>query len=195
MDAGTGRPRYGRMTPAIAFWRRLDSEGLERLQFDSDRAYGVVIGLDAGGYRLQHAWRLDPSGRALSLVVERIGLSGAARVSLERDGDGWRVDGVGRPDLDGALEPDLSVTPFCNSLAIRRLSPEPGATLDLDAAYVDGATLSVVRSRQRYERLGPRRARYLDLGVAAGFTAVLDLDADGLVGRYQRLFERLRPAD
>ena len=33
---------------------------------------------------------------------------------------------VADPDLEGADEPDLSVTPFCNTLALRRFGPPPG---------------------------------------------------------------------
>ena len=49
------------------------------------------------------------------------------------------------------------------------------------------------RSRQRYDRVGPNRVRFVDLGVAAGFEADLDLDDDGLVLRYEGLFERVAP--
>ena len=78
---------------------------------------------------------------------------------LERAGTGWRVDGRPRPDLDGAEEPDLSVTPFCNTLPIRRMLDTAGQSLTLDIAFIDGTALTVARSRQRYDRQGCRRIR------------------------------------
>ncbi len=54
--------------------------------------------------------------------------------------------------------------------------------------------MNVVRSRQRYVRVNPNRVRYVDLGVAAGFEADLDVDEDGLVLRYGHLFERVNPS-
>ena len=127
------------------------------------------------------------------MTVERWGASGHRLLRLERSGTGWRVDGVARPDLEGAEEPDLSVTPFCNTFPIRRMPQAPGATRTLDTAFIDGDTLEVTRSRQRYERRGPGRLRYVDLGLSAGFEADLEVDGDGLVLRYEHLFERVPP--
>lgn len=60
------------------------------------------------------------------------------------------------------------------------------------ALFVDAPALTCQPSRQRYEPLGPRAWRYIDKGVADGFTARLDLDEEGLVVRYEHLFERLQ---
>ncbi|GAA0578816.1 putative glycolipid-binding domain-containing protein [Caenispirillum bisanense] len=186
------------MGDSILFWRRTDCPGLERLALsvgdDGVTAAGTVIGLDDGGFRLTHRWRLTPDWRATALEVERHGPSGTCRLSLHRGPEGWSVDGVRRPDLDGCDEPDLSVTPFCNTLPIRRLPVDPGADLTLDTCYVDAATMTVARSRQRYIRLAGGRVRYVDLGLSAGFEAELEVDDRGLVVRYQHLFERLEPS-
>jgi hypothetical protein len=176
---------------AVLFWRRLDGPGLERLELtvssDGVAAESTVISTHEGGSRIDHRWRLDPQWRALSVEVERRSAAGHGRLLLERASGGWLVDGVARPDLVGAEEPDLSVTPFCNTLPIRRT----GRSLTLDVAYIDGPALTVARSRQRYERQSATRLRYVDLGLSAGFTADLDVDAEGLVLRYEHLFERL----
>ena len=122
-----------------------------------------------GGFQIEHAWELTPDWRALSLRIARRDANGRRTLTLERDGSGWRVNGEPRPDLDGADDPDLSVTPFCNTLVIRRIPAVDGASLTVDTAYVDGNDLTVSRSRQRYDYKAPRRFRYIDLGVAAGF--------------------------
>jgi hypothetical protein len=185
-------------SPTILFWRRTDVPGLERLALTVSGvgvvAESTVVCLEDGGFRLDHGWRLTPDWRAVSLVVERWGAGDAHhRLLLERSGDGWRVDGERRPDLDGAEEPDLSVTPFCNTFPIRRTPAAAGESLTLDTCYIDAAAMTVVRSRQRYDRLGPNRLRFVDLGVAAGFEADLEVDDEGLVHRYEHLFERVEP--
>lgn len=185
------------LSTAILFWRRTDVWGLERLTLtvtaEGVAADSTVLCLEDGGFRLDHRWQLTPDWRARSFEVERWGAGGHRRLLLERAGDGWLVDGERRLDLDGADEPDLSVTPFCNSFPIRRTPAETGAGLELDTCFVDGAAMTVQRSRQRYLRLGTNRVRYVDLGVAAGFEADLDVDDDGLVLRYEHLFERVEP--
>jgi hypothetical protein len=186
------------MSPSVLFWRRIDVTGLERLelavQSDGITATSTVICLETGGFRLDHCWRLSPDWRALSVTVERWNAEGHDVLSLERAGAGWRVDGATRPDLDGAEEPDLSVTPFCNTFPIRRMPEEPGASLTLDTAFIDGPALTVARSRQRYVRQGPGRVRYVDLGLSRGFEADLVVDESGLVLAYEHLFERVPPA-
>lgn len=185
------------MSTSILFWRRLDVAGLERLELaikpDGITARSTVICLANGGFRLDHRWRLAPDWRVRSARIERWNPQGHGVLSLQRVGDGWRVDGAPRPDLDGADDPDLSVTPFCNTFPIRRTPPEVGASLTLDAAFIDGATLTVTRSRQRYLRQGPGRLRYVDLGLFPGFEADLTVDEHGLVENYDRLFERIAP--
>ena len=181
--------------PVILFWRRTDGPGLERLVLrvsaDGILAESTVLGTEDGGFRLDQRWRLTPDWRTLRLEVERWGPGGPSRLVVERSGGGWSVDGRRRADLDGADEPDLSVTPFCNTFPIRRTPVTSGASLTLDTCFVDGAAMTVERSRQRYDRLASTRLRYVDLGLSAGFEAELEVDAQGLVLRYEHLFERV----
>lgn len=182
---------------SIIHWRRTDLEGLERLELlvgkELVSASSTVICLEAGGFRLDHHWILTPEWKALSVAVDCWNPQGRKRLLLERSAHGWLVDGKPRPDLDGADEPDLSVTPFCNSLPARRVPAHVGCTLQLDTAFIDGSTLSVARSKQLYRRTGPGRFRYVDLGLSHGFEADLHFGNDGLVERYEHLFERVSP--
>jgi hypothetical protein len=185
------------VSASVLFWRRIDVEGLERLELtiepDGVTATSTVICVEAGGFRLAHRWRLDPEWRAQSVIVERWNSQGHGVLRLDRAGSGWRVDGAPRPDLEGAEEPDLSVTPFCNTFPIRRTPEHPGESLSLDTAFIDGPALTVARSSQRYDRQGPGRLRYVDLGLSRGFEADLVVDDAGLVLRYEHLFERVAP--
>jgi uncharacterized protein len=180
---------------SVVFWRRTDVQGLERLvlslEANTVKVASTVMCVEDGGFRLDHRWELTSDWRAMSLHVERLGTDGRRLVVLERHGHTWRVNGEPRPDLDAADEPDLSVTPFCNTLPIRRLLRSSQTSVTVDVAYVSGKDLTVTRSRQRYDRLGPLRFRYIDLGLSDGFRADLDVDEQGLVLRYEHLFERL----
>jgi hypothetical protein len=183
------------MPTSIHFWRRTDLEGLERLELTIGaggiEAVGNVTSTESGGLRLEHRWRLGPDWSVLDVEIERWNATGRAVSRVERRGDGWRVDGQDRPDLSGAETADLSVTPFCNTLLVRRVPAAIGAMVEADVAFIDGDSLSVTRSRQRYERLDGRRLRYVDLGVAAGFEATLVVDGQGIVVSYEHLFERV----
>jgi hypothetical protein len=185
------------MSVSILFWRRTDVEGLERLELaietDAISATSTVICLESGGFQLEHRWRLDLEWRAQSVAVERWNSQGHGLLHLERAGTGWRVNGAPRPDLEGAEEPDLSITPFCNTFPIRRTPEGAGESLPIDTAFIDGPVLTVARSSQRYDRQGPGRLRYVDLGLSRGFEANLVVDDAGLVLHYEHLFERVAP--
>jgi uncharacterized protein len=179
----------------VVFWRRTDIDGLERLELTDGasgvRAVSTVMCIEHGGFRLDYAWELTRDWRSTSLRVERVGADGRRTLTLDRESTGWRVNGQRRPDLDGAAEPDLSVTPFCNTLPIRRILNGADLTLTVDIAYVNGSDLVVTRSRQRYDCKGRAHFRYADLGIFPGFEADLHVDDRALVLRYQHLFERV----
>jgi len=176
----------------IRRWRRVDEPGLELVAVSSTPSAltvrSTLIHAGEEGFGLRYRWDLDTSWRTRTLHIERTDAVEKSLV-IERTGDmSWRVDGADRPDLAGCHEVDVSATPFCNGLAIRRLGDAGG---DLLALFVDAPALSCQPSRQRYEPLGPRASRYVDKGVSAGFTARLDLDEEGLVAKYEHLFEAL----
>lgn len=179
----------------VVLWRRIDLVGLERLELvlatNSITASGTVLCAEDGGYRLDHRWQLNREWLVQSVEIQRWNAHGLNRLRLDRVGGNWTIDGVLRPDLEGAGEPDLSATPFCNTFPINKVPYETGANLTIDTVFVDGASLLVKRSRQRYERLGSNRMRYLDLGLYKGFEAEITVDEQGLVESYEGLFERV----
>jgi uncharacterized protein len=174
-------------------WKRLDFPGLEIMSIAEDAdgwtARSVITDASDQPFGMTCEWRLDRDWRSGSLDLVRTDATGQAKLRIDRAGPAaWRIDGASRPDLDDCAEIDVSATPFCNGLALRHLGNAPG---ELTALYVLAPALSVEPSRQRYEKLGERRWRYVDLGAAKGFTAILDFDADGLVTHYEGLFEAL----
>jgi uncharacterized protein len=174
-------------------WRRLDEPGLELLHLvqeqDSIFVSSTLVHAGAEPFGVRYMWMLDSDWRTKSLRLELSSERKDQALLIERMGEtSWRIDGQPRPDLDGCVEVDVSATPFCNGLAIRRLGNQ---TREMTALYVALPELTVEPSLQRYEFHSPGRWRYVDLGAAKGFTAMLDLDADGLVAHYEGLFEAI----
>ena len=171
-------------------WRRVDEPGLELVAL-SRSASGLsvrstLIHAGADSFGLRYRWELDLSWRTRTLRIDRTDAVENSLLIERTDDASWRVDGEVRADLAGCHEVDLSATPFRNSLAIRQIGEADGELL---ALFVDAPALTCRPSRQRYERLGPRAWRYVDKGVSDGFTARLDLDEQGLVAKYEHLFE------
>lgn len=107
---------------------------------------------------------------------------------LEHD-DGWTVDGRPRPDLAEAVDCDIVITPFTNTLPIRRLGLAVGESADIVTAWIDVPSLTVVPDPQRYTRLAERLYRFDSRD--SDFTADLEVDADGFVVNYPGLFKRV----
>jgi hypothetical protein len=174
-------------------WRRLDSPGLEVLSLhehvDGITARSVIIDSGDKPFGMTADWRLDSSWRSRSLLLHITDAAAITRqLEIVRTGPAsWQIDGTARADLDGCAEIDVSATPFCNGLALRHLGEKPG---ELTALYVLAPDLTVQPSRQRYEKL-ENGWRYVDLGAAAGFTAILTLDYHLIVRDYEGLFETL----
>lgn len=178
-------------TEHVYRWRGLDTPSLEVLRWQETEAgisvHSTLSVGDEQGFAVSYEWQLDPGWRTVWLRVLVEG-DEERSVLIERTGPAsWRVDEEERPDLFGCTEIDLSITPFCNSLALRHLD---GAG-ELTTLYVSFPELTLQPSVQRYEHLGRRSYQYVDLGVASGFTARLELDRNGFVTRYEGLFEVL----
>jgi len=174
-------------------WRQIDGRSLEVVTISAQPTGARVRSdyLDAGSapFSVRYEWILDAEWRTRSLSV-RLAQGRDRGLAIERVGPAsWRVDGSDRVDLDGCQEIDLAITPFSNTLALRRFAPAPGGAGELLALYVSFPDLTCSPSRQRYEQVDRDTFKYVDLGAHRGFEARLTVDGDGFVRTYQGLFE------
>jgi uncharacterized protein len=179
-------------------WSSWDGTGMEhlRLQLDDDgiAADGVIIGVaEERPFRVRYEIRCDPGWDVRSVCVAEVS-SISPTIDLFADGEGnWATrDGVTVPDLGGCVDVDLSMTPFTNTLPIRRLELAPDESAELSVAYIQVGKAQVRAEQQRYTRLesysGGELYRYESLD--SGFTADLPVDEDGLVVDYPGLSRR-----
>jgi len=184
------------------FWSSLQGPGLEqlRLQFDPGEnvAHGLVMGVEDGRpFRLHYKVKWGADWRARKVALEAHTVEGVRERILKSDGRGhWRDEqGEVLPELDGCIDIDISVTPFTNTFPVRRLELKPNQSSEIRVLYIAAPALSVKPVTQRYtcrERAAGRH-RVTYEGFPSGFTADLELDADGLVIDYPGLFRRAAP--
>ena len=179
----------------VARWQDWSGKGIEhtvvRCMQVSSTAEGVVIGaVNSEPFALRYQIRCDGSWTLNYAFIEIIGEQ--RKVELLSDGRGKWTDASGNvlPDLDGAIDVDISATPFTNTLPIRRLRLARGHSAEIRAAYVRVPDLDIVRDPQRYTCLEPlHRYRYESLD--SDFVREIEVDTDGLVVTYPGLFKRL----
>lgn len=168
-------------------WRSLEWPGCEDLDLSGDRhgvvADGLVLALvDGQAVRMAYRVECDQDWRTRSVTVE---LHGHAPRTLTSDGNGhWSENGRERTDLAGCIDVDIALTPFTNTLPIRRLGLAAGASADLDLVYIlPVPRFEISRAAQRYLRTASGY-RY----ESGSFRADLTVDADGIVTAYPGLW-------
>lgn len=145
-----------------------------------------VVDSARGRYAYELTAESDWTFRRLQLEA----LAGERTLTVESDGHGiWRVDGVERTDLADAVDIDLAISPFTNTLPIRRLDLAIDDEADVTVAYVSFPDLEVTLDEQRYTRLD--EDRYLFESLDSDFSREITVDLDGVVVEYPGLFERL----
>lgn len=179
-------------------WAQVSGPGLEHLHLmqrkDEIVADGMVL-LEAQGVpmRVHYTVRCDSKWMTRQVSLHAIGLAGA-RQRLTTDGAGpWFRAGAPLAVLDGCLDVDINVTPFTNTLPIRRLALKPGTSAEINVVYLSVPELHFRAVRQRYTCLDltPEGGRYLYEGLATGFKAEITVDADGLVIAYPGIWKRV----
>ncbi len=178
-----------------ARWQDWDARGIEHLVLrEAAReivAESVVVGAANGSvFALRYRIRCDKSWRVRSAEVGVVGEN--RRIEITADGNGKWCDAAGKPipKLAGAIDIDLSATPFTNTLPIRRLKLRAGQSAEIVAVYILVPALTMTTDPQRYTCLEPRR-HYRYESIDSDFTRDIEVDSRGLVVTYPGLFRRL----
>lgn len=182
------------------YWTPSTGIGYEHLQLVEhavgSTAESVVIGhRDDQPFRVHY--RIDC---ARHYRVQRVALSllgsDARTLVLRSDGNGQWTTGDGEPldELHGCLDVDLSITPFTQTLPIRRLGLTNNDTTEVAVVTITVPALEVGAVTHRYTCHEPHpegggRYRY----EPGDGPVELPVDADGIVIDYPDRFERVAP--
>jgi hypothetical protein len=110
---------------------------------------------------------------------------------LESDGIGaWSNASGVIAELSGAIDIDITATPFTNTLPLRRLKLKEDQSEEISVVYITVPNLNVSVERQRYTCLTPNR-RYCFEQIHTDFVREIETDENGLVLVYAGLFKRI----
>jgi hypothetical protein len=173
------------VSPArLVIWEGLDAWRAEvaevTVERDRLRASGTQVGVDPEPYRLDYDLVCGEGFVTHELHVT----CGERELHLVRENG--KLGGI------DALDCDLGFSPLTNAMPIlrHRLHERPGEH-DFLMAWVAVPDLTLHASAQRYEHVRPGVVRYVDRGTHDGFTAELEVDADGLAVLYPGLARRV----
>ena len=118
-------------TPVVARWQNWDGKGIEHLVLREGArevvVESVVVGsADGAPFALRYRIRCDKAWRVRSAEIAMVGEK--RKIEIAGDGKGNWLDASGKPlrKLNGAIDIDLSASPFTNTLPIRRLKLRTG---------------------------------------------------------------------
>jgi hypothetical protein len=175
------------MTTTRVAWRRSDEIEADEFCTLSVRdaglsLVGTVLGAESGQpIRIEYRVLADARGFTTAAHVRELRGFDQRSIVLMRDAKGnWTVDGAGATALRSCTDVDLGCSPSTNTLPIRRLRLDVGASKTINAAWVRFPGLDVVKAAQTYARLDEFTYRY----ASGSFEAELTVDDAGLVTDY-----------
>lgn len=180
-------------------WQALYSPGFEHLQLDitseTITADSIVVYTnDNLAKRLQYRIVCDASWIVRKAIIFEPNAPSPSTYLLH-DGQGGWITAEGNPVdlLQGCAYVDITVTPFTNTLPIRKLNLKPGEAEIIQVAYLDIENAAVKTVKQRYTNLEPgeKYNLYRYEGLDTGFTTEIEVDNDGIVVNYPNLWQRI----
>jgi uncharacterized protein len=174
-------------------WRCSQMNTIELLKLESGNEYRVnslIIG-ELEGKPVQVSYKLvinnDWHIQSVSLMVESDQLF---KLNLKKEENKW-YEGQGKhlPELDGTIDIDISLTPFTNTLPIRRLHIPEGRTEEINVVYFNLPSVEIKPMKQYYTNMGNGSYKY----ESPGFESILKTDAEGFVTDYPGIWQMVYP--
>jgi hypothetical protein len=150
----------------------------------------TIIGLHEGTiYKVEYSIKTNYEWETLFLSISCRQNSQMQTIQLCSDGKGnWTDNGKPIDQFKGCVDVDISLTPFTNTLPIRRLKLNDGESQIIKVIYCDLLKGDLRAVRQKYTRLSSLSYHYEN--IPNDFESVIQIDDHGLVVDYPLLFKR-----
>jgi hypothetical protein len=134
-----------------AAWATWDGAHAEQLELVWENEAWTATGR-VGGHDVQYVIRLSPLWQVRQFLLFRDLAEPDLWLGTDGHGRWGEMNGAHRPELDGAFDIALAVTPFTHTLPIRRLDLSVGKGVELVVLAIDVDTLGVTTVPLTYER-------------------------------------------
>ena len=150
----------------------------------------TIVGLYEGSlYQVGYTIKTNSDWQTTSVELNTQVYDKRKVYRFESDGNGkWTSDGKACPEFDKCVDVDIPLTPFTNTLPLKRLKLSVGQSQDITVLYFDILARKFSLVRQKYQRLSERQYKYEN--IPNDFEAVITVDQDCFVVDYPGLFSR-----
>jgi uncharacterized protein len=140
-------------------------------------------------YKVEYQLKTNANWETVFLEINSRHNNHIQTIRLEGDGKGnWLSHGKDAPAFNGCMDVDIPLTPFTNTLPIRRLTLRENQSQEIKVVYCDLLAQEIKPVRQQYTCLSPTKYHYQN--IPNDFEAVIEVDEAGLVVDYPSLFVR-----
>jgi uncharacterized protein len=159
-------------------------------QENSAEISSTIIGSYEGRlYKVEYHIRTNAWWQTVLLELTSQVNNHTQMIKLEGDGKGnWTYNGKEAEQFKGCIDVDIAVTPFTNTLPIRRLQLQQGQSQQIQVIYCDLLNQVIKPVSQKYTRLSNNEYHYEN--IPNDFEATIKVDEYGLVVDYPGLFVR-----
>lgn len=175
-------------------WKGREYYSLENCLVD-DTANGLMVRSTIVGYYEETIYRVayiietNKSYQTTYLEVSCWHNDTIQQFKFNGDGRGnWERDGKTLKEFTGCIDVDIPLTPFTNTLPIKRLNLSKDQTEEIKVIYCDLLEESITPVRQKYTCISNTSYHYEN--VPNDFEATIQVDNSGFVIDYPSLFVR-----
>lgn len=178
-------------------WNNEEQYGCEYLKIvETDnntlKAEGTVIFVEEevpAVHEVEYSVELEKNWitRKVSILVDK-----QTSLELFSDGEGnwFNTKGDLLEFLKGAIDIDISATPFSNSLPVNRVDWVVNQIEHFEMVYISVPSLELIKVRQTYKYIGNNAdLRYFNYRCN-DYETIITVDSDGLVMDYPNVFSR-----
>jgi hypothetical protein len=142
-------------------------------------------------YKVEYLIKTNQNWETVFLEIKSQHSNQTQLMRFEGDGKGnWMSNGKKADQFNGCIDVDISLTPFTNTLPIRRLNLGQNQTQEIRVIYCDLLERRIKSVQQRYTCLSNTKYRYEN--VPNDFEVTIEVDESGLVVDYPSLFVRTK---
>ncbi|MDQ0218781.1 hypothetical protein ELQ35_05220 [Peribacillus cavernae] len=183
------------MSSERIMWENIEDFGCEYLNISRDEsglvAKGTTIFLSKSEpCKVTYEMVMDPFWITKSLKVKTE--SNEKAIEINSDGQGKWFDNKGYEldHLKGAIDVDISATPFSNSLPINRHTWNKSQKRDFEMAFVSVPDMEIIKVNQSYTFLGDQNHSRTFFYQSGLFETNIVVDENGYVLDYPGIFSR-----
>ena len=181
------------MTTPVS-WQGIENQSIETLSLTTSGvgtlAKSTIQGtIDSQLFTINYAITTNTAGETTRVQISTRFKDREEHLKLESNGNGsWILNGEPAPQLNGCIDVDLPVTPYTNTLPIKRLHLPVGEEAIIKVVYLDVLAGNTEPVAQKYRRISEFGYHYEN--IPNDFEADIEVDGLELVTFYPQLFTR-----